>query len=78
MHLDLFFFRKAHLKNPIQTPKNTLFFLWKIYYEVNSKISSTLVQLTVIVFNQQKKQQRNFKDFKKEKSYLNSLRKFYW
>jgi len=36
-----------------------------MYYEVNSKISSTLVQLAVHFFMKQNEQQRNFKHLKK-------------
>jgi len=38
-----------------------------MYYEVKSKISSTLVQLSVIFLIKQNEQQRNLEDLKKRK-----------
>jgi len=50
-----------------------------MYYEVKSKISSTLVQLTANCFSmKQKEQQRNLIELKKEKNNSNILSKFYW
>jgi len=49
-----------------------------MYYEVKSKISSTLVQLTIkFFFDQTKQTATNLKDLKKEKNKSNSLSKFY-
>jgi len=48
-----------------------------MYHEIKSKISSTLVQLTVNFFNETSEQQRNFTDLKKKRNNSNSLSKFY-
>jgi len=39
-----------------------------MYYEVKSKISSTLIQLTVHFLMKQNEQRRNLKDLKKKKN----------
>jgi len=50
------YYFKAKLRKTIKPTKNpTLLFLWKMYYEVKSKMGSTLVQLTVIFLNETKR-----------------------
>jgi len=49
-----------------------------MYYEVKSKISSTLIQLNANFLMKQNEQQLNLKDLKKEKNTSSSLSKFYW
>jgi len=41
-----------------------------MYYDVKSKISSTLVQLTVNFLMKQNEQQRNLKDLKKREEWF--------
>jgi len=50
-----------------------------MYYEVKSKINSTLVQLTANFFNETKRIATKFEGLeKKEKNNSNSLSKLYW
>jgi len=50
-------------QNPAKIP---ILLLWKIYYEVKSKISSTLVQLTVHFFNETKWTETTFEELEKK------------
>ena len=49
-----------------------------MHHEIEIKISSTLVQIIVIFFNETNEQQRYFNDLKKVMNNSNSLSKFYW
>jgi len=60
-------FAQTHLKNnKVHQKSHALLFIWKKYYEVLSKISSTIVQLGVHFLMKQNEQQRNLKDLKSE------------
>jgi len=59
----VFFHLKKHSK------AHSLFFLWKIYYKVKSKISSTLHFLI-----KQNEQQQTLKDLNKRKEYLKQFK----
>jgi len=59
-------YNKTHRKSHSSFPK-------KMYYEVKSKISSTLVQLTVIFFNETKSTATKFEELGKKRRIIQTL-----
>ena len=65
------------MKGPLKTVKPTkmplLTFPLKVYYEVKSKIGSTLVQLTANFLNEIKRTATNFEELEKKRTIIRTV-----